>query len=147
MSRTWAFATANSAERRPATALNAGLHRGRVKAVLGLNSRQRESGHRDATTPPEARAAAAARASKPGGKKKARGSRSGAEAGSSDPPPRELSARERLDLANRELEILERDADASCRHAVSERVAERVSTVVSERVSECIAELDAVACG
>ncbi len=59
--------------------------------------------------------AAAARASKPGGKKKARGSRSGAEAGSSDPPPRELSARERLDLANRELEILERDADASRR--------------------------------
>ena len=54
MSRTWALATANSAERRPATALNAGLHRGRVKAVLGLNSRQRESGHRDATTPPEA---------------------------------------------------------------------------------------------
>ena len=55
MSRTWALATANSAERRPATALNAGLHRGRVKAVLGLNSHQRESGHRDATTPPEAR--------------------------------------------------------------------------------------------
>ena len=35
----------------------------------------------------------------PGGKKKARGSRPGAEAGL-DPPPRELSARERLDLAN-----------------------------------------------